>query len=643
VLIAVVLGTLVATIDIEPFVRARLGMVEEATGRSLRIGGKLRVRVLPRIVIVAEDVAFANAKWGSQPDMLRVKRIEGVLALVPLLQRRLEIAQLVLVEPQLLLESDAGGTGNWVLQSKKTAVPSEGGGDFGIAVPSVVVEQGRVIVRERGSPPLELAIERMTLARPAAGLDQLELRAALRAQPFTIKGTIGSVERLLERDPKWPLNLVLALPGAEAKFEGHLDRSTPRVAVNGRIAADVRELAALSKLAGVNIELPTPVALDATLAAAKDVQRIDPMVLRIGKTSIEGSVAIRTTGAKPHISARLASRDLDLARPGTAPKAGRPSSDRVFSDAKLPFTALTRADAEVDLRIDRLKLPDGLQLANVRVRGALANGRLLAEPIALNLAGGSVSGRLELQSAANPRSALRFDAKGISLSTLASQLGRPTDMKGGATDALVDLVMSGASAHQMAASANGTLRVTVGPTRLAAGVLPLKGEVVTTLLDALNPLHKTESGTQVQCAVAVLPVRAGVATIDRTIAVETSKLNVVASGTIDFGAERMNLSFRPTVKEGLRIGEVSLAQFVSLTGPLREPKVGIDAKGTLEGALSLGAAAASGGLSGLGKRLLTQPSDPHPCQTALSGKPPPAAKPAAPDPASLLEGLFGRR
>jgi hypothetical protein len=76
-------------------------------------------------------------------------------------------------------------------------------------------------------------------------------------------------------------------------------------------------------------------------------------------------------------------------------------------------------------------------------------------------------------------------------------------MTGGATDAMVDLAMSGALLHQMAASADGTLRVIVGPTRLAAGALPM-GDAATTLLNAVNPLHRSESGTQVQCAVAVL-------------------------------------------------------------------------------------------------------------------------------------------
>ena len=85
---------LIATMDLEGFARARLGLVEQATGRSLKVAGALNVRLFPRIVIVAEDVRFANAKWGSQPDMLRVQRLEGVVALTPLLRRQIEIARL---------------------------------------------------------------------------------------------------------------------------------------------------------------------------------------------------------------------------------------------------------------------------------------------------------------------------------------------------------------------------------------------------------------------------------------------------------------------------------------------------------------------------------------------------------------------
>lgn len=640
---------LVATMDLEGFARARLGLVEQATGRSLKIAGTLSVRLFPRIVIVAEDVRFANAKWGSQPDMLRVKRIEGVVALVPLLRRQIEIARLELVAPELLLETDASGAGNWELSMKPKPPPGSAGSgqSFGLSAPSIIVKDGKVTVRERGATPLQLAIDAFELAPSGQpSLDQIELKATRQNQPFAIKGTIGSVARLVAREPKWPLDLVLTVPGTEVKFTGELDRSTAHAALNGKLVAEIREFAAINRLVGVSLDWPTPTTLTATLAAAADVQRIDPMALQVGKTAIEGSAAINTGDARPRITAKLTSKDLDLAKPAAAgPATASAPSTRVFSDAKLPFAALTQVDADLDLRVDRLRLPDGLQLANLRARATLANGRLLAEPISMNLAQGAVSGRVEVQAAGSPRTVLKFTAKQVSLPALMAHVGHSTQMTGGLTDASADLALSGDSPRAMAASADGAVRVSVGAAH-ASTALSL-GNVLTALLDAINPARATSQGTELRCAVVVLPLRSGVANIDRSIAIETSKFDVIASGTIDLRSEQIDLSLRPIVKQGLGVGTLNLAQFVNLSGPLTNPKVGIGQKEVIAGALSIGAAAASGGLSLLGERLLKQASDPHPCQTALTGKPAAAGKPAEPtapvDPASLLKGLFGKR
>lgn len=647
VVVAIVAGlALVATIDFEQFARARFGLVEQATGRQLRVGGQLSVRLLPRIVIVAEDVTFANAKWGSQPDMLRVKRGEAVLAILPLLRHQLEVSRLVLIEPQLLLETDAAGKGNWVLAPKSAAGSGDTGESFAIAAPSIVVEQGRVTIRDR-KDTLQFAIDRLSLEqRVGTGVDRIELKAAWREQPFTVQGTVGSVARLMEKDVKWPLDLAFSMPGTEVKFAGYLDRSAERAAVSGKLAADVRDFAALSRLAGARIDLPTPATLQATLAASADQQRVEPLVLRFGETAIEGSAAISTSGAKPRISARLASGNLDLARQAGKGAPASAASDRVFSDAKLPFAALNRVDADLDLRVDRLRLPDGLQLANLRARAALASGRLLVEPVSTSVAQGTVSGRVEIQAAATPRTVLKLDARQVSLSALADQLGRSGRISGGATDAVVDLVLTGDSARAMAAGAAGTIRIAVGPAQIAAE-LP-HGDFAAVLLAAVSPGRKLESGTRVDCAVAVLPLQGGVAKVDRSIAVETSKFNIVSSGVIDLRSERLDLSLRPTVKEGLP-GSLNLAQFVSVRGTLSDPKIGIDEKEVIAGAMSMGAAAATGGLSVLFKGL-NAPADPHPCASAVAAKStarqPAAAKEATPaptGPSSILKGLFGKR
>src|SRR3546814_4790342 len=56
--------------------------VKEATGRDLAINGDLKLDILtlsPSLVV--NDVRFANAEWGSRPDMAVVERFEAEAAL----------------------------------------------------------------------------------------------------------------------------------------------------------------------------------------------------------------------------------------------------------------------------------------------------------------------------------------------------------------------------------------------------------------------------------------------------------------------------------------------------------------------------------------------------------------------------------
>jgi hypothetical protein len=120
------------------------------------------------------------------------------------------------------------------------------------------------------------------------------------------------------------------------------------------------------------------------------------------------------------------------------------------------------------------------------------------------------------------------------------------------------------------------------------------------------------------CAVVNLPLRSGVAAIDRSIAMETDKLAVAASGELNLAAQTVTLSFRPTVKKGIGLDPASLASLVMLEGPLHDPQIGIDMKGTAREAATIGAAVATAGLTLVGKRLLSSPQDTRVCERAMA-------------------------
>ncbi|MBT5659425.1 MAG: AsmA family protein, partial [Rhodospirillaceae bacterium] len=92
------------------------GLIEEqakaATGRDLKIAGQFELDLLTlEPALTVDDVTLANAPWGSRPEMLSIKSLELEVALIPLLSGNVVVKRLVLVAPDILLETNKKGEG----------------------------------------------------------------------------------------------------------------------------------------------------------------------------------------------------------------------------------------------------------------------------------------------------------------------------------------------------------------------------------------------------------------------------------------------------------------------------------------------------------------------------------------------------
>lgn len=108
--------------------------VREATGRELAIDGDLQVSVFPGVSFSAAGVRLANAP-GFQPEtMAKIARLDGKVALLPLIAGRVVVERLRVEQPDVVLQIDAQGRPNWVFETagKPTDARSEEGG--GLAV-----------------------------------------------------------------------------------------------------------------------------------------------------------------------------------------------------------------------------------------------------------------------------------------------------------------------------------------------------------------------------------------------------------------------------------------------------------------------------------------------------------------------------
>ena len=117
------IGLAVTVVDPNDYKPQLIAAVQQATGRTLSLGGPLRISRSLWPTIEVSDLKLANLPGGTRPDMARVERIEAQLSLPALLWRRIELIKLTLVGPNILFEQ-VGDKPNWVFDTATSPSPN---------------------------------------------------------------------------------------------------------------------------------------------------------------------------------------------------------------------------------------------------------------------------------------------------------------------------------------------------------------------------------------------------------------------------------------------------------------------------------------------------------------------------------------
>ena len=613
--------------------------VRKTTGRDFAVRGPLSIRLLPRIGVAAGDVVLGNAPWGTRKDMLVVQHARFDIALWPLLQGRVHIASVSFDGADLLLETDRNGVGNWAMGSEGESGASAPGGDSStptrLKLSRLALRNAKLAYRDgRSGSTQQVAVPKLDLEL-AGSAQALSATLESGAQRWQLTGQIGSLADLALNQADWPFDLQLAGDGATAAAKGILRRGAPPRALEADISASLSKAAALAPWVANVARMPLPAELKGRLNYAPQSLRIDGLQLSLAQQQLSGQ--IKALGGNPwRIDAQLSSPAIDLARwlPPRAAAGGAPapSADRrVFGNTPLALDALPAGPVTLALRVDRLLMPGLPPLSKLSLQLNAQPGRFRLDPLSAGVADGTLRGSLNVSTAAGapPRVALQLQADKLSMDTVLKASGHSAYASGGQLQLRADLNGAGNSARALASSATGELLLSLTDTTLGSGVSPLRTDVLRRLLQAVT-LQTQPVSSRIDCAVIRLPLKNGVATVDRSIALETDQLALSAKGEVRLDDETLALAFRPTPKTGLNINPMNLAQLVVLKGPWSDPKLMLDAQGVAGMAASLGLAGATGGLSLLAQQLLKAAPEKDVCRTALSGVAPYPAAPATP-------------
>ncbi|MCH8213646.1 MAG: AsmA family protein [Proteobacteria bacterium] len=426
-----------------------------------------------------------------------------------------------------------------------------------------------------------------------------------------------------------------------------------------RVAIESQDLSPLIEAAGVTLPKVPAFRIAGRLTGGGGGYAVDDLTAKFGASDLAGRVAVSLGGQRPRIEARLSSKQIDLEEllppaakePPAGTEKGKTETEngkeggapRLFSADPLPLDGLKAADAKLAFRAERVKVR-GLVLSDVALDVALNDGRLVIKPLTVTVADGRVSGDITLDArGAIPRLAVNLDARKVDLGRLLKDM-EITDVLESRLDATVNLKGGGTSVRAIMAGLDGDILATLGEGRINNKAVDLVGaDLLTEVFTSLNPLATKDDYTRLTCAVVRMAIRNGVATADKGIAVETKKMNVIGSGTVNLKTEKLDLAVRPRPKEGLGISLGGLAGLVRIKGTLAEPRVGIDEMGVVKTGAAVGAALATGGLSLIAQGLFDKATEgAPPCQVALGTVSPATASTApaqqpAPPPAAKTE------
>jgi len=387
--------------------------VRDNTGRNASIDGDIAFSVLPTPALRVAGVRIANFEGAQSPDMLRLKELRVRVSIAALLERRIEVEQLELIEPVIALEIAEDGRASWDIepatavsaQGEPAAVaqePSEASAPLDISLANVTIRGGSLSFRDARSGTFE-TVEALQLAVSAPSLSgpfDLTADGRVRGIPVSIALKTGTLK------PGQPLTvglkLVLVDADAEARFNGSMLAPVPTGLLSGKLeieGADAARLAAIGIKGPLPAILAQPVSLEGMLTVSPDAVELKDTAIRLGAVSGNGAVSVilgETINADIAVSVSRLDLDELLAAPVVA-KTVAPVATAVSGSKPTPqkppessgeFSLPGNIAASLDIEIDVVQYRDGV-IRDVGLRAALANGAVTLERASALLPGGS--------------------------------------------------------------------------------------------------------------------------------------------------------------------------------------------------------------------------------------------------------------
>ena len=412
VLVVVLVGAVLIVpsfIDWNSYKGQIVAAIRDNTGRGAAIDGDIAFTVLPAPALRVAGLRIENFEGAQAADMVRLKELRVRVSIGALLERRIVVERLELVEPVIALEVAKDGKASWDIDiaaaAGSDATSSEGdSGDapLDISLADVRVSGGSLSFEDRRSGTSEKVEDlQMAIGAPSlSGPFDVTASARARGMPVSLELKTGALK------PQQPLTIglkaALTEADAELRFNGKMLAPIPTGLLSGKLEITGASAAKLASAAGQDNLPPVlaqPVSIEGTLMVSPDAVALNDTALKFGSLSGNGAVSV-TLGETMNADIAVSVSRLNLdellkqatAAPTTPSETAKPAESstepKAASSDPIAVELPKNINASFDLAIDVIQYR-GSVIREAGLRAALANGEVTLDRAAALLPGGS--------------------------------------------------------------------------------------------------------------------------------------------------------------------------------------------------------------------------------------------------------------
>ncbi len=434
-------------------VRARvLNELRAVTGLNPTLRGPVTVSLFP-----SGRVSFADVMLGpADKPALTAERLTVRLRFFPLLVGRVEIADVALNHPTIMVDVDAQGHSNWSGLLRTLAVSQKTDTQRVAAFSEMRIDSGTLMVRDPARKLAEtIEAVQISLAWPSISTSfGATGRFIWHGEPVDATLTLGNFAAALSGD-KTGVKLRLAGDSLKGAFEGSMSIK-PTLKIEGTLAADTNSLRNAMIWMG---QRPLPgggfghFAIKAKTNVTGGTVGLTNVNVELDGNTAEGVLTFTTQGHEI-VQGTLAAENLDLT-PYISTARLLATNQREWNSGHISLEGLS--DLDLDLRLSAGKVTvANAQLGRTAIGANLRKGSLVVTVGEAQAYGGMIKGSFSLanfDSGVDVRSQLQFT--GINLQPCLDQLFGLHRLEGtGNMTLAVD--GKGASVMAVTRSLNGT-------------------------------------------------------------------------------------------------------------------------------------------------------------------------------------------